>query len=73
MIFEGQFIIKVNSKVYSVTKFLHSNIRPAMIHMVLIVSYMPSIRDQVAETTTVFCVSRFGGVWHSVRLGTDQG
>jgi len=45
MIFEGQFIIKVNSKVGYVTKFLQSDIRPSMIHMVLIVSYVPSIRD----------------------------
>jgi len=44
MIFEGQFIIKVNHKIYYITKFLQSNIKPAMIHMVLIVSYMPSIR-----------------------------
>jgi len=32
MIFEGQFIMKVNSKIYHVIKFLQSNIGPVMIH-----------------------------------------
>jgi len=52
MIFEGQFIIKVNSKVYYVIKFLQSNIRPTMIHMVLIISYMPSISRDVVSVST---------------------
>ena len=56
MIFEGQFIIKVNSKVGYVTKFLQSNTRPAVIHMVLIglVNYMPAIWDQAYQTIIAY-------------------